>query len=135
MTDTGALKLTKNQNFVFEALVNSDKPMSAYQILDVIREKGIRAPLQVYRALDKLREDGLVHRLESLNAFVACQHPNCKHSDTAVFMICDDCNKISEVEDEALAGSLSGIGEKHGFDLKKTTVELRGSCGKCKNTD
>jgi Fur family zinc uptake transcriptional regulator len=69
--------LTKNQSLVMGALTNSDGPLSAYTILDQLRDHGFRAPLQVYRALDKLVEFGLVHRLESLNAFVACRHPGC----------------------------------------------------------
>ena len=66
--------LTKNQSLVFETLQRADQPISAYTILDRLRDHGFRAPLQVYRALDKLVEAGLVHRLESLNAFVACAH-------------------------------------------------------------
>ena len=68
--------LTKNQSLVFDVLTRAEQPISAYTILDRLREHGFRAPLQVYRALDKLLEAGLVHRLESLNAFVACAHRN-----------------------------------------------------------
>lgn len=69
-------QLTKNQALVMGALTHSDGPLSAYTILDKLRDQGFRAPLQVYRALDKLLEYGLVHRLESLNAFVACACPH-----------------------------------------------------------
>ena len=57
--------LTKNQKLVMGALSNANGPLSAYTILDELREHGFRAPLQVYRALEKLVELGLVHRLES----------------------------------------------------------------------
>jgi len=57
-----------------DLLKNNKVPLSAYDILDKLHDFGFRAPLQVYRALDKLIELGLVHRLETLNAFVACQH-------------------------------------------------------------
>ena len=69
--------LTKNQTLVMGALSQAKGPLSAYTILDELRDDGFRAPLQVYRALEKLVELGLVHRLESLNAFVACQHTSC----------------------------------------------------------
>jgi Fur family zinc uptake transcriptional regulator len=62
--------LTKNQSLVMGALSQANGPLSAYTILDELREHGFRAPLQVYRALEKVVEFGLVHRLESLNAFV-----------------------------------------------------------------
>jgi hypothetical protein len=71
----------------------SERPLSAYTILDQLRDQGFRAPLQVYRALDKLVEFGLVHRLESLNAFVACRHPDCEDHETIAFMICEKCGR------------------------------------------
>ena len=63
--------LTRNQGLVLDTLTGSGAPLSAYDILDRLRQEGLRAPLQVYRALDKLVERGLAHRLESLNALVA----------------------------------------------------------------
>ena len=50
------MKLTPNQTAVLETLSKSDKPLSAYEILNFenIRDSGIKAPLTVYRALDKL---------------------------------------------------------------------------------
>jgi len=70
-------KLTRNQTLVQSTLLESESPMSAYQILDSLKAHGLNAPLQVYRALDKLVHLGLVHRLESINAFVACQQHDC----------------------------------------------------------
>ena len=67
-------ELTKKQTLVMDLLKTNKVPLSAYDILDKLHDFGFRAPLQVYRALDKLIELGLVHRLETLNAFVACQH-------------------------------------------------------------
>ncbi|KAG1651456.1 High-affinity zinc uptake system membrane protein ZnuB [Nymphon striatum] len=51
--------LTKNQSLVMGALTNAEGPLSAYTILDQLRDDGFRAPLQVYRALDKLVETGM----------------------------------------------------------------------------
>lgn len=127
-----ASDLTKNQSLVMEALTNSDGPLSAYTILDQLRDDGFRAPLQVYRALEKLVEFGLVHRLESLNAFVACRHPGCDGHETLAFMICERCGQVTELSDMVLAQHLKGVAENHGFSLKKTTIELRGICGMCK---
>ena len=72
------VKLTRNQQLVYDALTGADTPLSAYSLLDQLRESGFRAPLQVYRALEKLIELGQVHRLESINSFVACQHSDCQ---------------------------------------------------------
>ena len=124
--------LTKNQSLVMGALSSAEGPLSAYTILDRLRGDGLRAPLQVYRALDKLVELGLVHRLESLNAFVACTHPDCDTHETVAFTICDDCGTVDEVTDDALARQLKELAGRSEFELKRSTVELRGLCRACK---
>ena len=123
--------LTKNQALVFEALNDADGPLSAYTILDQLRENGLRAPLQIYRALEKLLDYGLVHRLESLNAFVACSHPHCGEGDTMGFAICERCGNVAEFLDEAIENRLADLAKNKGFLQHKTTIELRGLCGTC----
>jgi Fur family transcriptional regulator, zinc uptake regulator len=129
-----ALNLTKNQTLVFDALTRADGPMSAYTILDKLRDNGFRAPLQVYRALDKLLEMGLVHRLESLNSFVACSHKEqscCHNHGTVAFAICESCGQVSEFHDHAIDERLGDWARQKGFKAEKTTIELRGLCAAC----
>jgi len=123
--------LTKNQSLVFGALSRAEGPLSAYTILDQLRDDGFRAPLQVYRALDKLVETGMVHRLESLNAFVACSHPGCDSHQTIAFAICETCGKVTEISDEALENRLRQLAREDGFTVKRAVVELRGLCAAC----
>ncbi|MEP3524984.1 MAG: Fur family transcriptional regulator [Hyphomicrobiales bacterium] len=123
--------LTKNQSLVMGALAKSEEPLSAYTILDQLRDRGFRAPLQVYRALDKLVEFGMVHRLESLNAFVACSHPDCDGQETLAFMICDTCGQVDEITDRPLTKRLAHLASETHFTLLKTTIELRGLCKTC----
>ncbi|MDD9908335.1 MAG: Fur family transcriptional regulator [Ahrensia sp.] len=132
-TDIGA-DLTKNQSLVMSALAGSKGPMSAYSILDEIRSDGVRAPLQVYRALDKLVEFGLVHRLESLNAFVACQHPACdgRKEKTVLFTICETCGGVQELVKDRLSKAIEGLARELEFSPSKSTIELRGMCSACK---
>ena len=125
--------LTKNQSLVMGALAKADAPLSAYTILDQLRDDGFRAPLQVYRALDKLVESGLVHRLESMNAFVACTHPACDDHGITTFMICEQCNQVIEKTDSKLASDLKRLGSEANFTMKKAMIELRGLCSKCAN--
>lgn len=123
--------LTKNQSLVFGALSKADGPMTAYAILDELREEGFRAPLQVYRALEKLLDFGLVHRLESLNAFVACSHPGCSGHEAVAFAICETCGNVIEFMPDAALGDLSNWATSSGFRPNKTTIELRGACKGC----
>lgn len=124
--------LTKNQSLVFGALRAATGPLTAYAILDELRADGFRAPLQVYRALEKLVEFGMVHRLESLNAFVACRHPDdCGSHDTAAFAICEQCGQVNEFAPEQTMTLLRGWASDAGFALSKATIELRGTCKAC----
>lgn len=126
-------KLTRNQSLVFGALETAEGPLSAYTILDKLRDSGFRAPLQVYRALEKLLELGLVHRLESINAFVACSHPqdNCGSHGTVAFAICNGCGQVIEFHDHALDHRLADWAKGQHFKAEKTTIEIRGLCQAC----
>ena len=126
--------MTKNQALVYGALNDAEGPLSAYTILDHLREDGFRAPLQVYRALDKLVEFGVVHKLESLNAFVACSHPDCDSHETVAFTICEKCGQVAEVNDDKLGARLENLAGKGDFALRRSIVELRGICGACQSS-
>ena len=123
--------LTRNQSLVMGALSQAKTPLGAYTILDQLRECGFRAPLQVYRALDKLMEFGMVHRLESLNAFIACGQPESEDHRAIAFTICDDCGEVAEIPDDSLAQRLDKLASEAGFQLNEPTVELRGVCQGC----
>ena len=123
--------LTKNQALVMATLTTADGPLSAYTILDQLRAQGFRAPLQVYRALDKLLEYGMVHRLESMNAFVACRHPEGESDSMVAFTICEICGEVTEISNEAFDQHLNELAGIAGFTLKKSMVELFGHCELC----
>jgi Fur family transcriptional regulator, zinc uptake regulator len=123
--------LTKNQALVFHALEDADRPLGAYDLLDALRGDGLRSPLQVYRALDKLVGLGLVHRLETLNAFVMCSHCGEAQHESAAFTICSLCGRVCEVNDPCLARRLVQLAAESGFALERSTVELRGTCAQC----
>ncbi|WP_174800584.1 Fur family transcriptional regulator [Martelella limonii] len=126
-------KLTRNQTLVFDCLNAADAPLSAYTILDRLRDQGFKAPLQVYRALEKLTEAGLVHRLESMNAYVACAHPHqdCSHHGMTAFAICEACGTVIEFHADDIETALSALAKSRDFRPAGMTVEMRGVCGKC----
>ncbi len=125
-------KLTKNQQRVLERLEAASGPLSAYGLLDLLREEGFRAPLQVYRALDGLIKAGLVHRLESLNAFVACAGVHDHGQLTTAFAICDVCGQVEEISDRLVSDALDGMIGSTGFAARKAVIEFRGICARCR---
>jgi Fur family zinc uptake transcriptional regulator len=128
-TERGA-RLTAQRRTVLALICASDKPLSAYEILDRMGS-GARnpAPPTVYRALDFLLEQGLVHKLESLHAFVGCTHP--EHPHCSQFLICTDCGSVNELEDHSVAESLHSAEQNQGFKIKRPVVELLGTCSDC----
>jgi len=104
--------------------------MRAYEILAALRPFGISSPPTVYRALNRLLEDGLVHRLESINAYVTCAIETHLHG-TTVFVICRDCGGVDELDEAELVARLRAQAIAHGFRHDETVVELRGQCAAC----
>lgn len=125
------VRLTKNQAVVLDALKSGDTPMTAYEILGLegVRKAGLKAPLTIYRALDKLIEAGLVHRIESINAFVACER--CPHPGPAGFAICDKCRKTVELTLTDCETHLTENARRAGFKVDEMHVEMRGRCADC----
>jgi Fur family zinc uptake transcriptional regulator len=127
--DHAVENLNDTQRRVHRILTAAPNPLSAYEVLDKMRGKGAVTPPTVYRCLDKLIEKGLAHRLESLNAYVACKHPH--HHDVAAFAICESCGSVTEFTDSQISERLSHWSDDHAFCPKKMTVEIRGLCGSC----
>jgi len=124
--------LSKNQQIVLEIIERAKEPLKAYSILFNVQKKGINAPQQIYRALDKLIEIGKIHKIESKNAFVACKNANCEVSKATAFSICENCEKVEELNDLKLSKYLSSYSDKTGMEYKKYNLEFFGLCKKCK---
>lgn len=126
------VKLTRNQDVILGVLRHARKPLSAYQILEQTVASGIKAPPQIYRALEKLIEHRLVHRIESLNAYLVCDHAG--HMHDVAFAICDSCGGVEEIPLQTMEPALKGSMAEHGFSVREAHVELRGDCGTCHAT-
>ena len=127
------LRLTPIRAYVLGLIAKAGKPLKAYDLLDQVREgdgPGAAAPPTVYRALDFLLANGFIHKLQSVNAFVACHHPStAQHS--VPFLICDRCHSAVELEDEAVVASLDERARALGFVPQAQTLEVHGLCAQC----
>jgi Fur family zinc uptake transcriptional regulator len=123
-------RLTAPRRRALEMLLAAGQPVKAYDLLGRFHdgERPARPPT-VYRALDFLERQGFVHRIESLNAFVACRRAARAHP--AAFLICDCCGATAEVEPaaEQLADAL---GEAAGYALSRVLIEAHGLCAACR---
>ncbi len=124
------LQFTPVRRRVLEILLQQHRALGAYEILDYLREEGLGSqPPVAYRALDFLVKHGFVHRIERLNAFIACMHPGETH--TPVFMICRKCASVAEAQREPMQGQLGEVARAAGFLIERTVVEAEGLCPKC----
>ena len=131
------LRLTPIRARVLQLVADAGKPIKAYDLLEQIRldrdgdaASGSAAPPTVYRALDFLLANGFIHKLESINAFVACHHPNAaQHS--VPFLICDRCHSAIELEDASIVATLDAAARAHGFAPQAQTLEVHGLCARC----
>lgn len=123
-------RLTPIRRRVLELVWASHGPVKAYDVLDTLRnERSGAAPPTVYRALEFLRLQGLVHKIESLNAYVGCGKPG--HADTGQFLICSDCGEIAELDDAELANLINRKAQQVGFSIAEQVVEIKGCCAQC----
>lgn len=125
------LKLTPVRRRVLELLLEGHRAMGAYDILDSLRAEGLGAqPPVAYRALDFLVRHGFAHKIERLNAFIACTHPETDH--TPVFLICRGCNAVAEAHAEPTRGMLGRAAAEAGFEIEQAVVEAIGHCPNCR---
>ena len=124
------LRLTPARRKVLELLLKEHRALGAYAILDLLREAGFNSqPPVAYRALDFLVEHGFAHKIEGLNAFVACAHPDTAHSPA--FMICRQCDTVAETQSPPSNFNLSESAIASGFKIEQTVVEAKGICQAC----
>jgi len=122
-------RMTRIRRKVLRLLLASPGPSMAYDLLANLDGEGAAKPPTIYRALDFLQEAGLVHKIESLNAYVACGHTS--HSHSAVFLICDACKGAEELHATATSEALKAETKAAGFELTRAVVEVRGTCRNC----
>ncbi len=126
-------RLTQMRRRVLELIWDSHKAVKAYDLLDRLSEseKSVRPPT-VYRALDFLMAHGLVHRVDSLNAFVGCSGSDEQHN--AQFLICQECGEVSELDGAVIGQAVAQQAARAGFKVRRQMVELHGECPACTTT-
>ena len=122
--------LSKNEKLVWDALAKSPEPLKAYEILDLLKEAGVRAPMTVYRALEGLEAKGHIHKLEGLNAFVLCNHEGPHAVQT--FMVCETCSTVRELDVIAVEADIAPAIKAANFDMHMARLEIKGNGSACR---
>lgn len=125
------LRLTPLRANALRLIADAGRPVKAYDLLDQMKAThDAAAPPTVYRALDFLLENGFIHKLASINAYVGCHHPGAAQH-AVPFLICDNCQSATELEDERIVESLDARARAMGFTPQAQTLEVHGLCAEC----
>jgi Fur family zinc uptake transcriptional regulator len=125
------LQLTPVRRRVVEILLQEHRAMGAYDVLDHLRAEGLGSqPPVAYRALEFLVKNGFAHRIERLNAFVACAHPGQRHAPA--FLICRKCDAVAEAHIADAAQTVHQASEALGFAVERMVIEAEGLCPTCR---
>lgn len=125
------LRFTELRKEVLKLVWVSHVPAKAYDILENLKGKEWSAkPPTVYRALDFLVETGLVHKLDSINAYIGRSHP--REKNACYFLICTDCNEAKECCSSELSDAIESAWDNNSFRPKKITLEVLGQCNACR---
>jgi len=127
------LKFTPIRRRALEILLAEHRALGAYDLLAVLSGEGMgTAPPVAYRALDFLTSAGFAHKIEGLNAYIACAHLGADH--VPAFLICTNCKSVAEAETEATKGRLGEVARATGFVIHKSVIEALGLCPECQDT-
>jgi Fur family zinc uptake transcriptional regulator len=130
--DQSGRRLTPLRRRVLEVLAASHSPVGAYDIVERLKQASESAPaMSVYRALDFLVTEGLVHRIESRNAFLACNRGH-GSDEVVVFLLCERCGIVAEVKSDAVGRDLSRAAGAVGFEAHAPVLEIKGLCATCR---
>ncbi|WNC70349.1 transcriptional repressor [Thalassotalea nanhaiensis] len=124
-------RLTTAREQVFLLLAENDGAIGAYDLLEKLKavDPGAK-PATVYRALDFLAAQGFVHKIESINSFLLCDHfSECNHP--VQLLICDNCGHVEEIQSNNLDLALRAMADASGFTINKQVVEAHGKCKIC----
>lgn len=126
------LQLTPIRRRVLELILERHAPIGAYDILASLKKgEGALAPVTVYRALEFLLAAGLIHRIDALNAYLACESPRASH--VGQFLICRDCQRVMELEDDAISQLVAKRARSAGFTVEMDDIEIKGICDNCRD--
>ena len=124
------LRLTPTRRRALEILLAEHRALGAYDLLAVLAEEGLgKAPPVAYRALEFLTDAGFAHKIEGINAYIACAHLGADH--TPAFLICTSCKSVAEAETQASTSQIVKVARDAGFRVDRTVIEALGVCPNC----
>ncbi len=130
--EASKIRLTPLRLHILELIYNNETAIGAYELLRELRKTKVNAEaMSVYRVLEFLVEHHLVHRVESLNAYIPCSHAHEEKHHHSQLLLCKKCGDSTEVADHHLLQAIKDCLKNQGFSFEHGITEIRGLCYKC----
>ena len=131
---TRGVQMTALRREVVGIFAEAEQPLGAYAIIQKLSavQNRIVAPPTVYRTLDFLVENGFVVKIESRQAYVACDHIGHDHDHHGIVFSCGKCGRTVEIDSHAVDHEIAAIAAKLGFKIERKVFEVDGICADCK---
>ncbi len=128
--ETHKYRMTEPRARVLSALAKDKQPMGAYQIINLLSSQTEKvSPPTIYRAIEFWHKHGFIHRIESMNAYVACcEH---QHHENFCIFICSNCNTTQELNMKCLPGPVTHDIKNRHLTITNSVTEIRGKCSQC----
>ena len=129
--NSNKIQFTPLRERVLRKVWESHKSVKAYDLINNMGSKNepVKPPI-VYRVLDFLLNIGLIHRIDSLNAFVGCQHPF--EHENCYLLICENCAVVEESCSDKFTSEINKISQHRRFSPTHTVLEIHGYCAACR---
>ena len=125
-----AYQFTEPRKKVLSILLDHDEPLGAYRILETLTTKSTKPkPPTIYRAIDFWLKHGFIHKVESVNGYIACKQ--CKSHTNIDLLVCDICKRVTEIHLKPLEDRIKNKKDLMGFKPNIISTEIHGTCKKC----
>ena len=128
------LQMTALRREIVGIFAAADQPLGAYAIIQKLSEAQNRivAPPTVYRTLDFLVDNGFVVKIESRQAYVACDHIGHDHDHHGIVFSCTRCGRTVEVDSRPIDREMAAVAAELGFTVERKVIEVDGLCQACR---
>jgi Fur family ferric uptake transcriptional regulator len=125
------LPLTPQRLAIADLLLNSDRHLSAEDVVAALARRGLKAgTATVYRTIDVLLESGFIverNRGEGFRRFEA--NRGLPHHEQ---LLCTVCGSVAEFRDPALERMTHRVADAHDFERERHRLVIYGTCAACR---
>jgi len=124
------LRKTHQRDAIVSAIFSQDEHFTAEELFDRIKQLNLNASrATLYRTISLLTEADLLHEID-LGDDIKTYDPNFHDKPAHNHLICIDCGKVLEFEDNYIDTLNDCLTRRMGFQAVKQSIRIEASCDK-----